>query len=324
MPKIDLSRQPYLGADIAKDTITLADLLTGATVTVANRYEVLVAHLEACADRKLAVCEATGGYEDAFLRACLAVGLPVHRADGAKVEHFARSLTRAKTDNTDALVLAIYGRDRDESLARWVAPSAHQEELSRLVSRRQQLVRIRQGERTRSVGPRGAGDTGDLVDESFAVLAATLATQIEAIDARINEIVAACPELKGKLRVLRTLPGFGEVIAPAFLVQMPELGLLTRREATSLAGCAPHPKQSGKSAGRGRTSGGRRQLKALAFTAAMVAVRGKSPLADFYKRLLERGKSKRCALTAVARKLVVIANARLAEHHAARARTAVA
>lgn len=324
MPKNDPSRQPYLGADVAKDTITFMDLLTGVTQTVENRYEVLVAHLEAYRERTLAVCEATGGYEDVFLRACLAVGLPVHRADGAKVAHFARSLTCAKTDRIDARALAIYGRDRDEDLARWVAPTPHREELTRLVSRRQQLVRIRQGERTRRVGPRGAGGAGDLVDESFEALAATLAAQIEAIDARMAHIIASTPALKEPVRILRTLPGLGDVSAPTLLVLMRELGHLTRREVTSLAGCAPHPKQSGKTDGRRRTGIGRRQTKALLFMAAMVAVRGDNPLAAFYKRLLENGKSKRCALTAVARKIIVIANARLAEHYAARARLAAA
>ncbi|MDN2580055.1 IS110 family transposase, partial [Aquibium sp. ELW1220] len=61
------------------------------------------------------------------------------------------------------------------------------------------------------------------------------------------------------------------------------------------------------------TSGGRRELKPMLFLAALTAVRGKNVLADFYRRLVEARKPKRLALTAVMRKIVVIANARLAQ-----------
>ena len=54
-------------------------------------------------------------------------------------------------------------------------------------------------------------------------------------------------------------------------------------------------------------------MRPILFVAALTAVRGQSPIRDFYKRLLANAKSKRLALVAVMRKLIVIANARLAE-----------
>lgn len=316
MPKTAERIESVIGLDVAKDAVVLHDLASGCAETIPNRYETLVERLEPYADRLLAVCEATGGYEDQLLRALVALGIPVHRGDPSKINHFARSLGRAKTDVIDARVLAIYGRDRFDTLARWTPPPQSQDELVRLVARRQQLVRMRQGERTRLAGPRGAGD--DLVAATFEEVARVLAEQIAKVDAAIRALVQDCPELEARTRVLRTVHGFGEVISVALLGHMPELGTLTRREAASLAGCAPHPKKSGRKDGRRTTGGGRRQVKALAFTAAMTAARGDNPFATFFKRLVASGKSKRCAYTAVARKLIVVANARLAELYAAK------
>jgi transposase len=64
--------------------------------------------------------------------------------------------------------------------------------------------------------------------------------------------------------------------------------------------------------GRRTTYGGRQHVKNVLFLAAINAARSKNnPLRDFYTRLIEAGKSKRCALIAVGRKLVTILNARL-------------
>lgn len=319
MPESRERIEPVLGIDVAKDTVLLHDLLTGTAETIPNDYETLVARLEPYAERRLAVCEATGGYEDDLLRALVALAIPAHRADPSKVKHFARSLGRAKTDAVDARVLAIYGRDRCDTLARWTPPAQSRQALARLVARRQQLVRIRQGERTRAAGPRGAGDD-PLLAASFAEIDRVLAVQIAALDEAIRTLQRNCGALRGEIRVLRTLPGLGEVTATALLAHMPELGTLSRREAASLAGCAPHPNQSGKKDARRTTRGGRRQARAVAYLAAMVAVRGDNPFATFFRRLVDAGKSKRCAYTATARKIIVVANARLAELKALQAR----
>ena len=55
--------ETVIGLDVAQDSVTLHDLATGRTLTVANRREDLHAALAPLRDRALAVCEATGGHE---------------------------------------------------------------------------------------------------------------------------------------------------------------------------------------------------------------------------------------------------------------------
>ena len=107
------------------------------------------------------------------------------------------------------------------------------------------------------------------------------------------------------------IPGVGDKTAAALIALMPELGSLDRRKAAALAGLAPHPKQSGDAEGYRRTRGGRPEVKRVLFMAALSARKHNPNLKAFYERLVQAGKKPLVAITAIMRKLVVIANATL-------------
>lgn len=305
--------ESVLGLDVSKDTVTLHDLASGRRATVPNTRPALTEALEALASCELAVCEATGGYEDTLLAVLAALAIPAHRADGARVKAFLRSHgRRAKTDAIDAEGLALFGRERGAELPRWRPAAEDQAELVALVERRRDLVVIRAAEKNRRNAPRSASGS-DLVREDIEAHIAELDRRIGVIDERIAGLVAGSVELAARARVLRTVPGIGPMLAPFLLAGMPELGSIGQGQAASLAGLAPHPRQSGKSDGYRSTRGGRRFLRPPLFLAALAATRADNGLAHFYKRLLAAGKPKRLALVAVMRKIIVIANARLRE-----------
>jgi transposase len=112
-------------------------------------------------------------------------------------------------------------------------------------------------------------------------------------------------------QTLRAIAGIGPATAATLLALMPELGHLNRRQAAAPAGLAPHPRQSRAFDAYRRTRGGRPQVKSAMFMAARSVVRYNKSLTAFYQRLLANGKKKLVALTAVMRKLIVIANAKL-------------
>lgn len=107
------------------------------------------------------------------------------------------------------------------------------------------------------------------------------------------------------------VPGIGKQTAYTLLALMPELGALTRRKAASLAGCAPHPRDSGKSVGYRATIGGRQHVRRALFMAAMAARNWHPDLKAFYETLIQNGKKPMVALVAVMRKLIVILNAKI-------------
>ena len=92
---------------------------------------------------------------------------------------------------------------------------------------------------------------------------------------------------------------------------LPELGTLCRRKIAALAGVAPRANDSGKFMGYRRTGYGRNGIKPILFLAAMAARNSKTHLKEFYEKLISNGKKKMVALTALMRKILVIANARI-------------
>jgi transposase len=298
--------QSVLGLDVSCETVTLFDGRT--TMTIANDPDALRAALQpyrACAT--LAVCEATGGHEDTLLGVLLELAIPAHRADPAKVKAYIRSFgKRAKTDPIDARWLARYAQERAGALAQWQPVAPLQQRLALLVARRLDLVAMRVQEKNRLKAPRGR-----LLADDINLHLKELDRHIAALNAEIDGLIAREHDLAMRARTLRSVPGIGPVLAPLLLAVIPELGSLGRRQAASLAGVAPHPKDSGKANRHRATRGGRRMMRPALFTAALTACRGKGPLATAYKAMLKAGKPKRLALTALMRKIITIANARL-------------
>ena len=93
------------------------------------------------------------------------------------------------------------------------------------------------------------------------------------------------------------------------LAELPELGQISGEQAAALTGLAPIAHDSGSLRGKRAIGGGRRALRHVLFQAALVASQHNTPLKIFADRLRERGKPHKVIITAVARKLVTIANA---------------
>lgn len=297
-----------LGLDVGKASVVLHDLATGQTRTVPNTFQALTAALADHADHDLLVCEATGGHERAALDAALAVGLPAHRADAAKVKAFIRSWGgRAKTDPIDARWLALYGQERGSRLARWTPPDPDRQAFAQLVRLRAEAVARRTAVKNRRGAPGSNGPTAAFLDAELDFLA----NQIAALDAGIERLINTLEDLNRDAQALRSIKSIGPVAASALLAFLPELGLLNRRQIASLAGLAPHPRDSGETRKRRIMTGGRADLRPVMFMAALSAARSHPDLKSFYERLIQNGKPKRLALAAVARKLVTFANATL-------------
>ncbi|MDB2552514.1 transposase, partial [Paracoccus sp. (in: a-proteobacteria)] len=103
--------------------------------------------------------------------------------------------------------------------------------------------------------------------------------------------------------------GIGPVAAIAMLVEMPELGSMDGKEAASLAGLAPITRESGRWKGQSRIGGGRRALRRALYMPALVATRHNRQLGQTYQALCSAGKPAKVAITAVMRKLLILANA---------------
>ena len=96
----------------------------------------------------------------------------------------------------------------------------------------------------------------------------------------------------------------------ALLIAMPELGSLEAGQAANLAGLAPIARQSGRWTGRSFIRG-RADVRQALYMPALVAARFNPDMKAKYTHLIETGKPAKVTLTAIMRKLVVLANALL-------------
>jgi transposase len=295
----------FVGIDVSKERLDVHVRPGGESFAVSRDgkgLEELVGRLGTLSPTLVAV-EATGGFETIVAAAVAGAALPLAVVNPAQVRHFAQAVgKRAKTDPIDAGVIAHFAE------AVRPVPRALPDEAARLlaelVGRRRQIIEMMVAERQRE---KHASNVR--VRKSLARHIAVLEKELNEIDRDIDTLVRGSPVWRAKEQLLASVPGIGKTLARTFLAELPELGMLGRREIASLAGLAPYTRQSGRWRGKSMIGGGRAYVRSACFIGALVATRHNPPLKAFYLRLLAAGKSKMVAIIAVARKLLTILNA---------------
>lgn len=248
--------------------------------------------------------EASGGYERGLRAALLGAGFAVRRLNPLRVRLYARSLGRnAKNDRIDARVIARYAAAA-ETVPEILDPVRGH--LAELVTHRRRLVdeQVAVGNRTAMLQDPG------LKAHNHERLA-LLERQIGETDRLIRDTLSGAAPLVAKLRLLTTLKGVKQGTAATLVALLPELGRLTRRAIAALVGLAPFDHDSGQRKGMRTIAGGRAPVRTALYMAARAAARSKSPLGDYYRRLIAVGKTAKTATVALMRKMLVTLNAML-------------
>lgn len=256
----------------------------------------------AAAGAQLVVMEATGGLEAPCAAALAARGIAVAVVNPRQVREFAKATGKlAKTDEIDSDVLAHFG----EAVKPSPTPLADEttRELEALVSRRAQIVGMIAMEKNR------LGQASKSTRKDIELHITWLKRRVKDLDDDIAKRVRSSPIWREKDDLLRSIPGFGKVVSSVLLSSLPELGLLDRQKIAALVGVAPFNRDSGTFRGSRHIRGGRAEVRTVLYLAAMSAIRFNPVIRAFYARLLARGKAKKAAIVAAARKLLVQANA---------------
>ncbi|MER9159434.1 IS110 family transposase [Mesorhizobium sp. M0220] len=294
-----------LGIDISKDRLDVHLLPEGTErqfANDANGLRELLRWLAPLAPNRI-VYEATGAYHRLLERTLGAKGLPLVKMNPQHTRAFAKAAGRlSKTDRIDAAMLARFG----ELMTPQIRPirSDTLDTLCELVAARRALVKDRTAAQNRQKNL-----TIPLLKRQAEQRLRQITTQINAIDAECRTLVAREPDLVRRFDILTSIPGLGEVTAFAIIADMPELGTLANKQVASLAGLAPVDRQSGQWKGKCFIRGGRSSVRQALYMPALVAVRFNQSLKTKYQDLRDGGKPAKLAITAIMRKLVVLANA---------------
>jgi transposase len=297
--------QMFVGIDVAKDRLDVHLRPSGEAFAVARDGEGVadLAERLRTARPQLIVLEATGGFEQVVAAAIGAAGLPLVVINPRQIRDFARATGRlAKTDRVDAAVIAHFA----EAVRPPVRPLPDEQArlLGELVTRRRQVIdmMVSEGNRARQVETKR-------LKKRIERHRAVLQQELTAIDSELDETIRGTPIWCENDDLLQSVPGIGNVVARTLLAELPELGTLGRRQIAALVGVAPFSRDSGTMRGKRTIWGGRAQVRSVLYMAALVASRRNPVIAAFYQRLLAAGKSKKLALVACMRKLLVTLNA---------------
>ncbi len=298
------------GIDISKATLDVychPDKVSRQFANNLRGHRALVAWLTPWAPDRV-VYEATGPYHRAMERALVQAELPIARINPLHARRFAEALgTPAKTDRQDAILLARLGVTLQPGTTELVSPAL--QSLAELVAARRHLVKQRTATRNRSKIL-----TIALLKRQVRASLRQIEHQLDAIDRQCREIIQSESDLKRRLDILVSIPAIGEMTAIALIADMPELGQMDEKQAAHLAGLAPITRQSGTWKGKSFIKGGRAHLRQALYMPSLVAIRFNKPLADKYETLKKAGKPPKVAITAIMRKLIVLANALLRDN----------
>lgn len=290
----------YLGIDVSKLHLDLSH--PAPAKRLANTQKAILPWLKSLPPETMLVCEASGGYEALLVSLAHTLRRSIILLNARQVRDFARAQNRlAKTDRIDAGLIAEFAQTfQPEAL---LLPDPLQEQLAALVKHRSHLLtQITQNNNL----------TQTLSDKNLlrliAKTVAFLHKQVARLEALMEANIAASPDLLAKVNRLQQIQGIGLLSATSLVALMPELGSLSDTQAAALAGVAPFNHDSGQFRGQRHIFGGRSQVRSVLYMAALVASRHNPVLRALYLRLLTRGKAKKLALTALMRKLIVLAN----------------
>ena len=146
------------------------------------------------------------------------------------------------------------------------------------------------------------------ISSTITPILTALKNQLEKVEAKIARLIERSPEYQAKSTILQSMPGVGKVLAASLISNVPELGFITNKQASSLVGVAPVTRESGRFKGKRMIKGGRPQVRTVMYMAMMSAIQCNPVFKATYERLLAVGKPKKVAIVACMRKMVVILN----------------
>jgi transposase len=294
------------GVDVASRSLEARIGRQGAADSFANTSEGIAALVAFCQAHQveLVAMEATGGYEQQAFAQLSEQGLPVAILNPRAVRQFAQSMgSLEKTDRIDAGMIAWYAEVKKSQPAS-LAPK-NQQHLRALVTRLRQLtdVRTAQLNQQRLVTDRA-------IQAGFRKMLWLLDKQIGELEQAIAALIEQDPLWRELNQALRTIKGVADRTVARLMAEMPEIGTLSNKTISKLAGVAPLANDSGQHQGKRRVRGGRAAVREILYIVGCVVARHEPDFIAFQQRLRDQGKPPKVVRIAVAHKLLVRLNAK--------------
>ena len=291
------------GIDISKDVFDVYSNSKGHQ-QFNNEVNGFKSFKKTLSNRSLVVMEATGYYHYQLAQYLFKQGVLVSVVNPLSVKRFIQmKLAKVKTDKSDAKAICEYGQMNEVPL--YNALTDVQSECLQLFRLLDNYLKKRTASKNKRHGEEVLGIPSKFVYRSLERDLKHLNKEVKGIESRLLELVKQ--EQQNQLTLLKSIPGMG-VKTALFLIVITDgfSKFKNSKQLCSYVGITPTIRQSGSSVrGRSRISKvGNRKLRNLLFLCAFSACKHNKACKEIYERIVNKGKSKKLALIAVANKLL--------------------
>jgi transposase len=291
------------GIDISKSVFDVYCEATGH-IQLKNDEKGFKSLLKTLPKTALVVMEATGYYHYRLAQFLHKNGVAVSVVNPLSVKRFIQmKLAKVKTDKSDAKAICEYAKVNEVPI--YNALTDVQAECLQLFRLLDNYLKKRTATKNKLHGEETLGIPSRFVYQSLKRNLKHLDKEIDALEQRLLSLVKQ--EQQQQLTHLKGIPGLGTKTALFLIVITDGFNKFeTSGQLCSFVGITPTIRQSGSSVrGKSRISKvGNQKLRNLLFLCAFSACKHNKACREIYQRIVNKGKSKKLALIAVANKLL--------------------
>ena len=300
-----------LGVDVSKKRLDVTLLPAGggkrrkrfsnSTAGIAALHE----WLQRQTSGEVHICmESTSVYWEELAETMHEAGYKISVVNPVRIKGYALSqLRRSKTDPLDGDVIADFCCSQQPAV--WTPPTAQQKKLRALVRHLEALKKSRTQQQNRLDTCRD-----EAVQASLAIVLAVIESEIEQVQAQIDELIDQHPDLKEKKELLESIKGFGQKTAIHILAEMYDLPEYENAKAAAAdAGVTTSHYRSGSSVRRRPKISrmGKAAVRSALYYPAISAIQHNPIVKRLAQRLAAKGKHKSVIRVAAMRKLMHLA-----------------
>ena len=296
----------YIGIDISKATL---DVYNGKKSykfeNDENGFKQIVSLVEDIKNTIL-IFEPTGIYSYALSEFCSKKKIQVVIVGPKESRDFARSLkVRSKTDKIDAKILYKYQSHVEPKMVKIPIMNHQAIKIQEMLNAYESIQSSKQ--RFKNQIESTSKLNKDLL-RTLNRLIDNLDTEAQKLFNKIEVLLLKEEETKNRYDAISKIPSIGQKSALylcAFFLKYP---LANAKEITALLGLDPMIKDSGTFRGKQRISKhGGQQIRNLLYLPTLCAIQHNSRIKKFYEGLTARAKTKKLAVIAAMRKLILMA-----------------
>ncbi len=304
-------KKKSIGIDISKKTFDVCILTENETKFYKYQYEQKQMQAFVKEMKKLSehsevriTTENTGIYHLKLVTLLIKNDLLVAVVNALKIKRFSQmKMYRTKTDKADAKIIAMYGAEqkfkayklKDEKIAK----------IRQYIDQIEDFIQIRGQIKNRLEGLDNLPNCPELCKELFNKDIDNINENIRLLEKEIDELIKN--NYQKESQRLKSVPGVGQRVSTAMIAHFGKFENFQKaKQVISFLGFEPAVRQSGTSInGHARISKkGNRYLRKVLYMAAMSAYRFNPYCKELFDRLIQKGKSFKTAIIAVANKLI--------------------